>query len=109
MSFEDLRRDYDATLGRIGDTLDLTRTGQGAFDPVPCRVGYVPSAVAELTEAEEAQARAHVQGVLEQLAPVLEDALAAGRCRQHRLQESAELEHGSFEVRDAAFAKRRGE
>jgi valyl-tRNA synthetase len=46
---------------------------------------------------------------LEQLAPVLEDALAAGRCRQHRLQESAELEHGSFEVRDAAFAKRRGE
>jgi hypothetical protein len=46
---------------------------------------------------------------LEQLAPVLNDVLAAGRCRQHRLQESAELEHGSFEVRDAAFGRRRGE
>jgi hypothetical protein len=39
----------------------------------------------------------------------LEDVLAAGRCRQHRLQESAELEHGSFEIRDAAFARRPGE
>jgi hypothetical protein len=46
---------------------------------------------------------------LEQLAPVLGDVLAAGRCRQHRLQESAELEQGSFEIREVDFAERPGE
>ena len=43
---------------------------------------------------------------LERLAPVLGDVLAAGRCREHRLEENASLEEGAFEITDPKFAER---
>jgi valyl-tRNA synthetase len=52
-------------------------------------------------ETLELRANAHT---LAALAPVLEDVLAATRCREHRLDERSALENGVIEAGEAVFA-----
>ena len=61
---------------------------------------------AEVSMGREAETLTLVgnAGTLDAIAPVLNDVLAATRCRSHTLAADGELEDGEFSIRDATFA-----